>query len=150
MSMKNKSIILSFCLCLVVGSPIMAVPNTFTTGQVASADEVNENFTALESGIDSIRPMTPIAFGTVGAYGEQLPGRGAYTTSRIDYHYFIDLHDVDYDGTNLVIVVTVIETGNGCLAAWVRPDANANITVCPFNSDGNPAPTSFHFVVYQP
>jgi hypothetical protein len=44
------------------------VPNTFTTGTIAKADEVNDNFSALATAIDTIE-LTPGPAGPTGATG---------------------------------------------------------------------------------
>lgn len=42
-------------LSAAVGYAVVTIPNTFTAGTVASADQVNENFAALKSAVDTLQ-----------------------------------------------------------------------------------------------
>lgn len=144
----------------------VAIPNTFTSGTPAKADEVNENFNAVKSSVDdndsritTLESFKPIAMGYIGeganlrnatpnvtiSFDENLEGYGAYV---------IQIDGVNYDSYRYVTTVTVIGDGNyPGKYATTRPGANGTLNVF-IHRGYNPRPSTndrvadFHFVTY--
>lgn len=76
--LKQGSVISAACLGIVIGSAHAAPLNSFSNGTVADADDVNANFTELETRINTIS-LTPGPAGSDGATGpmgpQGLPGQ---------------------------------------------------------------------------
>ncbi len=53
---RNQFVFGSFVfLSAAVGYAVVTIPNTFTAGTIASADQVNENFAALKTAVDTLQ-----------------------------------------------------------------------------------------------
>jgi hypothetical protein len=120
----------------------VTVPNTFVEGQVASASDVNENFTA-------IADVLPIALGSVAADGTLLVGYGATVSRRTLGYYRIALATPYDPATHVVMVTTtVVHHDDEAATAFVHVDPFTHdlvIRMVPFFREGG-----FFFVVFAP
>ena len=163
--MKRRNLI-TITTILVLVVPFVAfadttVPNTFTTGSVASAEEVNENFTALENGVNANETeiaanaqaiggfslFTPIAIGEVTNDGVVLNGFGDFAITKNGSSFLIELTGKPYNGTGMAVFVQLW----GSVSGFARVGHLFDDILVGFTShDGSVmVPARFMFVVYE-
>ncbi len=159
----NRTICLIILSCGVVLCSIAQseVPNTFVTGEVASADEVNENFSVLKEGVNTnairisgLASFAPIAFGVVDPDGQLLSGVGNFAIEGSDGLYRISIAGEWYNGINLVVIAQPVSLG-GPTASNIVPKPGRDpyggaIELSCYDSAGRLAMSYFGFVIFKP
>jgi hypothetical protein len=161
----NRRNLITITTILVLVVPYVAfadttVPNTFTTGSVASAEEVNENFTALENGVNANATeiavnaqaiggfylFTPIVMGVIASDGTVVNGYGNFTASRsAEGYYRITVTGKTYNGVNMLVLTQMLSGAHISLIGT----ANGDIGVETFTLSGVWSDTTFSIVIYE-
>lgn len=160
---RNQLIFGSFVfLSAAVGYAVVTIPNTFTAGTTASADEVNENFAALKTAVDALEarldglgsnPPMPSASGVLGYASISFDGStasksfnssgGAITLSspHITGVYgisFAGLGNGTSQSGNVQVTMLDLLTAVGCIATdeSIAPFTDVDILIGCFDSVG--------------
>ncbi len=141
---------------LVFGIPLYAyaattVPNTFAAGDTAKAGEVNDNFSALATAIDtiSLTPGPTGATGATGATGPQGPAGSPDTANQVRDKFFTGTSCVGNSASDIMVKVgplcvdkyeaSVWQNAGGTGTQYGDTGAPFNLTAYPggFPANGN-------------
>ncbi len=172
---RNQLIFGSFVfLSAAVGYAVVTIPNTFTAGTSASADQVNENFAALKTAVDALEarldglgsnPPMPSASGILGYATISTDGStvsnsfnssgGAITsasphTTGLYAITFAGLGNGTSQSGNIQVTITDITTALDCRALdqSITPFEDVEILIGCFDSVGSSVDASTS-VVYM-
>ena len=130
----------------VISYGAVTIPNTFSSGDTISSSEVNQNFTAVKTAIDSMN--TPLAYGVFNVNAIKISGTSNITCTWNEagewYQCSIDDENFSYDD----YIVNVMPIGNPYIATI---GGTGELIILFYNTDGNDGqrPNYFSVIVYK-
>ena len=121
----------------------VTLPHSFTDGTVAEADQVNANFDALVTEVNSLTHV----WGQVDATGAVVEGTG-FTSSRLSQGRYQITYDTPFSGVAIPVVADVEDSGHpSTLQVGSATSSGFEVRATVTNAEGD---ASFNFVAVGP